>query len=279
MPLSIIIELEHEFPLSRQHFGRQAQGWFFESLKKINPEIADCFHNAQPYTISSPTPENFDDIVNSGKKKFSAVRLTILDDSFRDFFLFNFLPNLDNHFPLLWMDFKISSYSYSKNVHNLAGFKSYAELSCDYSHNYSRSVMLKFISPTLFRNGDIDIPLPDPVNVYRNLLHSWNAFSPKVFAIEDDWLYFAKNAIVVNRIDELKTERISLAGGQRGAVTGFTGCVEYSLISKKKLSRLFQDYYSQGASIFNTLSAFSFFCGVGARTTIGMGQTIPEIKI
>jgi CRISPR-associated endoribonuclease Cas6 len=285
MPLSIIIELEHDFPLPQEHFGRQAQGWFFNALKKINPDIAHRFHNTQPYTISTPFSDNPQESFANQNSNISLIRLTILNDDLKEFYLFSFLPKIETHLPLLWMDYKISSYVYSENIHPLAGFKPYAVLSDDYSFRFSRSVLMKFTSPTFFRSGDIDIPLPEPLHVYRSLLHSWNAFAPDELRIEEDWLYFAKSAIIINRFDDLKTERISLAGGQRGelagvkrgALTGFTGSVKFSLIHKRKLSRLFQDYYAQGASIFNTLSAFAFYCGVGSKTTIGMGQTIPKI--
>jgi CRISPR-associated endoribonuclease Cas6 len=276
MPLSIVLKLQHDFPLTDEHLGCQFQGWFFKSLEKINPQVADQLHqdNEIPaYTIANPvsTGKNESNSLNN----CSFTRLTILDDSLKDFFLFEFLPKLDNDIPIRWMVFNLSSYIYSKNIDKWADFTTYASLSNnDYGENVKKAI-LNFKSPTQFRNGDIDIPIPDPMRIYANLLRSWNAFSPKeIMKIEKDWLAFAQKAILINRIYKLETKRITFS---EGAATGFIGRVEFSLLPKKKLGIFYEPYYSRGCYIFGMLSAYSLFCGTGARTTIGFGQTYPEI--
>lgn len=280
MPLSVLLELEHEFPLPRQQFGRQFQGWFLDSLRKIDPVLADHFHSNHhetDYTISSAFTHQFKDHHNQHGPRCSLVRFTILDDALRDFFIHQFLPNLDLEMKILWMRFSRKSYTFSDSIDSLAGYKSYARMMADFSKKPCKKVTLNFISPTVFRHGDVDVPLPDPIRIYRSLWRTWNAFTPKELTIGDDWLIFAENGIVINRIYNLKTERLNFAGGQRGAATGFVGCVEFALLPSKKIPTSYQYYYQYGQSVFGTLSAFSLFSGVGSRTTIGMGQTYPEI--
>jgi CRISPR-associated endoribonuclease Cas6 len=281
MPLSVIIELEHDFPLPSQHFGRQFQGWFFDALKTVNPELADRFHNSSqtpPYTISTAFPANHHALNNSSEKNLSRLRLTILDDSLRDFFVFEFLPQIDSEIKILWMDFQLGAYIYSQHVDPRAGFIPYAELGKNGSRDLRKKVILEFVSPTVFRSGTMDIPLPGPDRIFYSLHNHWNEFAPQELKIEPDWRKFADDAIVINRIYHLKTERLRFAGGQRGAATGFVGRIELSLLPPNRLPKEWSDYYSQGHSIFQALAAFSFFSGVGARTTIGMGQTYHEIS-
>ena len=281
MPLSIIIGLEHDFPLPKQHLGRQFQGWFFDKLPEINPSLADRLHvldQKQGYTLSTAFPANQHAGSERLQKNLSHLRLTILDDSLRDFFIFEFLPQMGPEIHILWMDFKPASFVYSDHLDARAGFLPYAQLARDGGNHQQKKVTMAFVSPTVFRSNDQDIPLPEPGRIYRNLQIFWNAFAPQALAIEDDWLDFAREAIVINRIYHLKTERLRFAGGQRGAATGFVGRIEFSLLSPNHLDDKWAAYFPQGQSIFLTLSAFAFFCGVGARTTIGMGQTYPEIS-
>jgi CRISPR-associated endoribonuclease Cas6 len=280
MPLSVLLELEHHFPLPNQQYGRQFQGWFLDSLRKINPDLADQFHSNHhetDYTISSVFTHQFIDQHRQHGPHHSLVRFTILDDALRNFIIHQFLPNLDLEIQILWMKFKRKSFEYSDSIDKLAGYKSYARIMSDFSKKPSKNVTLNFFSPTVFRHGDVDVPLPDPIRIYRSLWRTWNAFAPKELNIGEDWLFFAENGIVINRIYQLKTERLNFAGGQRGAATGFVGRVEFALLPPKKIPTSYQYYYQYGQSVFGTLSAFSLFSGVGSRTTIGMGQTYPEI--
>lgn len=281
MPLSIIIELKHDFRLPSQHFGRQIQGWFFDTLKRIDPNLADRMHapNVPPaYTLSTPFISRRGDNGNHGKpSNLSFLRLTILDDAVVEFFQFEFLPQIQNHIQVLWMDFLVGGYIYRRNLNQLAGFMPYALLSDEYANRAARKVKLNFVSPTVFRSGEMDIPLPDPIRVYSGLYHSWNAFAPEEINIATDWLDFAEKALVVNRIYQIKTERLPFAGGLRGAATGFVGEIDYSLLPARKLPQHLQVDYAKNKMIFSVLSAYAFYCGVGARTTIGMGQTYPHI--
>ncbi len=280
MPLSIIIELKHAFKLPNQHYGRQIQGWFFDSIKRIDPDLADRLHtpNILPaYTLSTPFFCSWDEKNNPGKPpNISYLRLTILDDSLADFFQFEFLPKMGDSIKILWMDFRVESYICRKAFNKLAGFMPYAVLTDEYANRAASKVKIRFASPTVFRSGQMDVPLPDPVRMYTGLFNNWNAFAPEEIKIAADWLEFVKEAIVVNRIYHIKTERLPFAGGMRGAATGFVGELDYSLLPVKKLPRHLQLDYPKHKMTFSVLSAFAFYSGVGSRTTIGMGQTYPR---
>ena len=107
MPLSVLLELEHHFPLPRQHYGRQFQGWFLDTLRAVDPKLADRFHSNHhetDYTVSSAFIHQGYDEANPRILQHSLLRFTILDDSVRDFFIHQYLPKVGHHIQILLME-------------------------------------------------------------------------------------------------------------------------------------------------------------------------------
>ncbi len=118
-----------------------------------------------------------------------------------------------------------------------------------------KEVELVFATPTAFKAGDLDLPLPVPRLVFGSLLKKWNAFSPYPLGISVQELE-RKVALAEARIGT----KIFFDG--RSHIVGFVGRARFRVL--------------RGASpellrAVNSLVRFAFFAGVGRKTTHGMG--------
>ena len=100
------------------------------------------------------------------------------------------------------------------------------------------------------------MPLPLPEFVFGSLLERWNLYAPLSLPIETRRFAAECLAIAACRID---ARGLLLAGGRP---TAFTGTVRYAVLRR--------DPYWLGA--LATLAAFAPWCGIGIKTSMGMGQ-------
>jgi CRISPR-associated endoribonuclease Cas6 len=126
----------------------------------------------------------------------------------------------------------------------------------------TESISLKFLSPTTFRQGDLDLPLPEPMAVFRSWLSQWNEFAPSHRHIDTEILdvVYASVAVSAHR---LRTEWHDLGYSQ---IVGFVGEVTFDILDARRLNQ---------AVVWqlNALADYAEFCGTGRKTTHGMGQT------
>lgn len=120
-----------------------------------------------------------------------------------------------------------------------------------------RTVRLAFCTPTTFRQGDLDTPLPLPKLLFASLLAKWNAASP--FPLDLDPESFSRYVGV--REARIRTRRV---WDGRGHVWGFVGSAEFVLRRDAPVE------LRRGLA---TLAAFAFYAGAGRRTTHGLGLT------
>jgi CRISPR-associated endoribonuclease Cas6 len=118
-----------------------------------------------------------------------------------------------------------------------------------------KEIKLFFYTPTTFRQGDIDLPLPVPSLVFRGLLTRWNAFSP----------------ISAPLLRETIDRRIALSSADiqtrmffdgRSHIPGFVGEVTF---------RILRNTSHTEAQAIAALADFAFYAGIGRKTTHGMG--------
>ena len=120
----------------------------------------------------------------------------------------------------------------------------------------NKRVELRFLSPTTFRRGNLDHPLPEPDLIFKGLIRKWQRFSD--FKIDMDLRGVVKEKIAVAGA-WIGTTRVNLSGF--GWVGGFTGKVILSFEeSDEKILRW-----------LNALARFGEFAGVGRKTTMGFG--------
>jgi hypothetical protein len=134
-------------------------------------------------------------------------------------------------------------------------------------------IVLEFSSPTAFRSNGLDICLPSPGHVFRSLWEKWNAFAPEPMQLHDLWPQFANDCILVDELTIVNTVYWEFAEGSRGSATGYTGTVGFTLIPKGRVKKEWQEYWDGASTVLQSLARYSFYCGVGHHTTIGMGQT------
>ncbi len=122
---------------------------------------------------------------------------------------------------------------------------------------------LKFITPTTFRRGRTDYPLPDPKLIFKGLIRKWQAFSDH--RIDIDLREVIEKGVKVSGA-WIGTRRVDFS--DMGFATGFRGRV---LLSLDGLDDKVKGWLA-------TLLHFGEFAGVGRKTTMGFGKVrlVPE---
>lgn len=118
-----------------------------------------------------------------------------------------------------------------------------------------REVRLLWCTPTAFRQGDVDLPLPLPRLVFGGLLEKWNRFSPHPLKWEapalERHLVVSGHRLATRAFDD-----------GRASIPGFVGWTEF---------RLLRGAGEEERRAFSALVRFAFYAGVGRKTTHGMG--------
>ncbi len=118
-------------------------------------------------------------------------------------------------------------------------------------------VELEFAAPTAFRSGGLTVPVPLPGLVYGSLVDRWNAFAP--VAVSEEVRRFAEECLAISRY-ELSTRAVP--GKGEALRIGCVGRCRYVAVNR--------DRYWLG--LIQLLTDYAFYAGVGAQTTMGMGQ-------
>lgn len=125
-----------------------------------------------------------------------------------------------------------------------------------------RRVSLHFLTPTAFgRKPKQLFPLPD--RVFGSVLHAWNEHV-RSHAVPLDTSAQLERGLQVEAHHLATREPVALAGF---AEKGFVGWCEYSVPREAP---------TEVVRALHLLAKAAFFTGVGGRTSMGMGQTIPE---
>ncbi len=127
----------------------------------------------------------------------------------------------------------------------------------------NKRIELRFLSPTSFRRGKLDHPLPEPELIFKGLIRKGQRFSD--IKIDVDLREVIKERIAVAGA-WIGTRRVNLSGF--GWIGGFTGRVALSLEEKEE----------KVLKWLNALARFGEFAGVGRKTTMGFGAVRLEDK-
>jgi len=262
MLYSIVFQLNVlEHPIIQATTGRFVNALFYNLLNAIDPSMAEELHNVsseKPFTLS-PLHGKFEHSEHSHLLKINTnypvwFRVTILDDTIFFKLVHHIKQKKINKIFLDKTIFNVSKIQITKDQHFLANFITFEDLWNN--HTYFKSFTFNFMTPTSFSKNDFDYPLPEPSIVYKSLFNKWNAFSS--FPISDVALKKLINHITVSRFD-IRTQSLLFHKYKK---IGFIGDVTFFTNLKKT------DYLS----LFNMLSFFAFYSGVGKKTTMGMGQ-------
>ncbi|NUM44663.1 MAG: CRISPR system precrRNA processing endoribonuclease RAMP protein Cas6 [Anaerolineales bacterium] len=141
-----------------------------------------------------------------------------------------------------------------------AGRGTYAGVSAPFllaSRALPRQVRMQFSSPTTFKSGGMNVPIPLPGLVFGSLLDRWNAYAHIAFPAEVK--RYAEECLAMSRL-ELASRGVPGKGGSMRV--GSVGEMQYTTLN--------EDRYWM--SVIHTLAAFARYAGVGAGTSYGMGQ-------
>jgi CRISPR-associated endoribonuclease Cas6 len=130
----------------------------------------------------------------------------------------------------------------------------------DRAFQQRRKLKLRFLTPTSFSQGKIDLPLPLPHLVFQSYMKRFEKFYQVAFLPD-----FAEQVEYYVGISNMKQIKTAVIQTKRVRLIGFTGDVLFEIHSKAPPELIFQ---------LNLLADFAFFCGTGKKTTSGMGQTV-----
>ncbi len=117
--------------------------------------------------------------------------------------------------------------------------------------------VLRFLTPTTFHTGGTNQPLPLPGLVFGSLVDRWNAFSR--LTLSPEARRYAEECLVVSHF-RLVSQMVEVAGGKQ---VGAVGTVTYRSVRP-------DPYWLR---VIGALADFACYGGVGAKTTMGLGQT------
>ena len=241
--------------------GYQAYALFLNLLKASNPGLAEELHGAdgvKPFTVS-PLKGKFGR-AESGlrlepRSKYS-LRLTFLRGDVLAHFLDGALKWGDKPLKLGSAALRMEEIETVAAKKSPASFQSYRGLLENASTE--RHVTLEFLSPTAFRSGGKrNVLFPEPGLIFGSYLSRWQAFSPVTL---DNSISPWVNGMVVARY-RLETRILHFGSYQE---VGFTGRCRIELDRNTP---------EEVVLALNALADFAFYCGTGAKTTMGMGQT------
>ncbi len=120
-----------------------------------------------------------------------------------------------------------------------------------------KTIVMDFLTPTCFKKGSADYPLPDPFLVFKSLIRKWSAFSEIKVEVDLREVFEKKIRVAGAWI---RTRKVELS--RLGKILGFTGRVVFYVESEE----------GEVLKWVNALAKFGEFAGVGRKTTMGFGK-------
>jgi CRISPR-associated endoribonuclease Cas6 len=241
--------------------GYHAYALFLNLLRASNLALAEELHaldGPKPFTVS-PLQGKFRRAGNGirllpNSKYF--LRLTFLRSDVLAHFLDGALRWGDNMLELGSASLRMEEIETLPIKDPTASFQSYQGLLEGASAE--RQIELEFLSPTAFRSGGKrNVVFPEPELVFGSYLNRWQAFSPVRL---DDSISSWLDRMVVARY-KLESRILNFGSYQE---VGFTGRCRFEVDRNTP---------EKAVLVLNALADFAFYCGTGAKTTMGMGQT------
>lgn len=265
---SLVINLtaQHEGPLPVSH-GQFVQAAFMALVRAAQPELAQALHDLsdhKPYTLSTLHGwlERRDGryVLPAGWR--GHFRLTLLHTSLFNVFMQRLLTEPRMAIRLGQADFVVDSVYGAPGSHPWCGYATAESLQAE--AGLAQRVRLEFATPTSFNQTDKADSgaarvalLPDPRLIWSSLSAKWQRFTS--LPLPDGLQAWVERNVVVSEVRRWETRALRYKGGD---LLGGLGDVT------------FQALHDDPAMLraWNLLADFAFFCGVGRKTGIGMGQ-------
>lgn len=258
---SLVVGLEAKTEIKVKGLGGEVlHGLLFDVLRKTTPDIASKLHQLEDQKPFSLSPfleghelrQGYSHIASGRVVTFRLNLLTeeLLTTAMRAFFASmaeGTIFNLSGK-PVILCTINMCQTE-------VAPFTSFHKLLTE-AHTET-VLILEFLTPTSFKSDGIQMLFPEPGLVFSSLLRRWNFFSD--MKLPQEYIELLPSIKVSSY--SLRTELIHFS---KYKMIGFKGRVEYRL-PEKSLQHFHQ--------ALNALTDFAFYAGVGAKTTMGMGQT------
>lgn len=268
MLTSLVVMLEaKERAVLPPHLGRASHAVFLKWIASQDPGLAERLHapdERRPFTCSS--------LIGARMERVNGAPVSVVAPGFPLFLRYTGLTAEVSEHLARWAEsppafvemegvrLSVGGATLDPAVHPWAGQTTYPALlrrSLPAEGPMPRHLELEFLSPTAFRSGGQNVPLPLPDLVYGSLVEKWNDFSP--VAISPEVRRFAQECMAISRY-ELSTRAVPGKGD--GMQIGFVGRCRYAILRA--------DPYWVG--VLQALTDYAFYAGVGYQTTTGMGQ-------
>ena len=260
MPHSLVLNLVPRSPIYPNFLtGRHYHALFLEIVSSVDKPLADRLHEQKTdkaFTLSPLQVGNgrvrweYDRAIPAGTACW--WRISLLDDL------------LFGHLSKLWLNLNpakawhlgaadltvVSVLGTVQSGQPWAGFASYGQL-FEQASSRCRQVDLRFCTPTNFRLGAVDNPLPDRDRVFNSLLRKWNQYSGIEFSSELIECIFPTYFNI----------QTAIAPDSRSQFVGCVGDMSFRVLGD-------EDRVKE----FNALADFAMFAGIGRKTTMGMGM-------
>jgi len=244
--------------------GRALAAEFLRWVQARDPSLSVDLHREnelRPYTISGlrgGAPRN-------GQMTLSPEhplwwRITTLTPPLSQFVLERVLSSLPESMTLGDQTFDLLPPILDPRQHPWAGRTTWDKLAAGAlieARHPPLQIEVQFASPTTFRSQERHQPFPLPGIVFRQWLEKWNAFSPVTFPKET--LAFVENRLVISRY-RLESQVVRFG---EALFIGFVGRCTYRILEDDPYWR----------RVLHALARYAFFCGTGAKTSFGLGQT------
>ena len=265
MLLSAVFRLQAQERASpRVDQGRAVHGLFLEWLRQADAALAQQIHDgdgAKPFTVSSLRGARIEqDRITLLPQQECWFRITTFSPELSTALAEQILPNLPPQVTLSEVPFGLVGATTDDREHPWAGQSDYAQLAQEIMlapEEPSPWLNLRFGSPTAFHSQKRHVPLPLPRLAVEGWLKKWNQFAP--LRLHEEANRFAEECLAISRY-RLETQAVRFGSA---TIVGFVGRCTYRFLN--------QDRYWMRA--IHLLAAFSFYCGTGHKTTMGMGQS------
>lgn len=266
MLASIVLLLEPvERPKTRARIiGEHVRRTFYDLIAESNSKLAGEIHDAtgvKPFSVCLLKPGGL-----SGEKKLPVkppicqIRFTTLTAEVYQALIPQLMiaPNKTKAIQLGDTFFHIKRVIFTGQAEPYAGLSSYEAL---WQVPPQRDFSFRFVSPTSFQTGQGHLPFPLPESVYKSLWKKWNRFAPPSTQMDEDIIQVVVDHVFPRR----HSIRTVLVPQKKSKFIGFVGECSFEV-----LGQVSDEFCRQLA----VLSGFAFYAGIGAKTTVGMGQIL-----
>ncbi|PZU97766.1 MAG: CRISPR-associated endoribonuclease Cas6 [Pseudanabaena sp.] len=290
MPHSLVVNFMPKTPIYPEYLtGRHIHALFLTLVSSVDKELGDRLHSEKANkgfglspilvmgnrslvmgnrssVIGKPKPKRTSQspITNHQAQNHQLLippstpcwwRITLLDEV-----LFSKLTGLwlnlnpDRAFHLGSADLYITSIlGTPQSSQPWANFATYQQI-YDRTSETERNITFHLATPTAFRQGKYDSPLPTRDNVFKSLCDRWNTYSE--IPINSEIIEY----IFPSKFD-IKTEVVK--NYDTHSFIGCVGEIGYRILGEASPETIKQ---------INALADFAMFAGIGRKTTMGMGM-------